>query len=156
MPDSSDVDNALIAKLAADATLTALMPDGVFYDEAPAGSQRFVIVSLVDGHDEHQLPGVRAFEQATYLVKAVALSTSGGNVKSAAARVDALLDGGALTVSDYLLMNMRRESRVRITEVDGADASIRWQHRGGRYEIWVCATSDTPPSGWIDTSWIQP
>jgi hypothetical protein len=49
--DSSDVDNALVAKLGADSTLLALMPNGVYWDEAPQGSTRFVIVSLVDERD---------------------------------------------------------------------------------------------------------
>ena len=136
MADSSDVDNAIIAKLLADASLTALMPDGVYFDEAAPGKTKFVIVSLVTEFDTPMLRS-RAFEEATYLVKAVALSTSGGDVKSAAARIDVLLDGGTLTVAGYSLMYMQRIERLRITEVDGVDPSIRWQHRGGRYEVTV-------------------
>lgn len=136
MSDSSDIDNALIAKLGADAPLLALMPNGVYFEEAPPGATRFVIVSLVDEHDE-QMFGARAFEDAVYLVKAVALSTAAGDVKGAAARIDALLEHGTLTVSGYTTMLLRRESRIRITEVDQRDASIRWQHRGGRYQVVV-------------------
>ena len=136
MSDSSDVDNALIAKLIADAPLTALMPDGVYFDEAAPGKTKFVIVSLVTSFDTPMLRA-RAFEEATYLVKAVALSTSGGDVKSAAARIDTLLDGGTLTVSGYSLMYMQRVERLRMTEVDAVDPSIRWQHRGGHYEVMV-------------------
>jgi hypothetical protein len=134
--DSSDVDNALIAKLGADATLLALMPNGVYLDEAPQGSTRFVIVSLIDEHDAAMFEA-RAFEDALYLVKAVALSTAGGNVKDAAARIDALLENGTLAISGYKLMTMSRESRIRSTEVDEIDGSIRWQHRGGRYRVQV-------------------
>lgn len=134
MPDSSDIDNALVAKLGADATLLALMPNGVYVDEAPANSTRFVIVSLVDEHDEPQF-GSRSFEDALYLVKAVALSTTAGNVKAAAARIDALLEGATLTVTGYTTMVVQRESRVRYTEVDDDDQAIRWQHRGGRYQV---------------------
>jgi hypothetical protein len=137
--DSSEVDNALVAKLLADAPLMALMPDGVFFDEAAPGLQRFVIVSLVEEHDEAHFGG-RAYEDATYLVKAVALSTSGGNVKGAAARIDALLEDGTLTVPGYSHMTMHRLERIRITEVDEIDASIRWQHRGGRYRVMVAPT----------------
>jgi hypothetical protein len=92
--DSSDVDNALIAKLGADSALLALMPNGAYMDEAPPGSTRFVIVSLVEAIDA-QAFGARAFESALYLVKAVERSP-GGNVKAAAARIDALLDNGTL------------------------------------------------------------
>lgn len=136
MPDSSAIDTALLAKLNGDDTLIALMPNGAHWDEAPAGSTRFVIVSLVDSSDVGQFGG-RSYEDALYLVKAVALSTSGGDVKAAAARIDALLENGTLAPTGYTLMTMQRESRVRYTEVDEADAAIRWQHRGGRYQVMV-------------------
>jgi hypothetical protein len=132
--DSSDVDNALVAKLGADSTLLALMPNGVYWDEAPQGSTRFVIVSLVDERDTAMF-GSRAFEDALYLVEARALSTSGGNVKDAAARIDALLENATLAVAGYKLMVIQREERVRVTEVDDVDRSIRWQRRGGRYRV---------------------
>jgi len=139
--DSSDIENAVIAKLAADATLTALMPDGVYFDVAPPGLTRFVVVSLVDPHDELVFAG-RAIEDVLLLVKAVALSTVSANIKAAAARIDALLDPqppaapATLTVAGYHLMALYRDPdlpRVRITEDDGEDPSIRWQHRGGHY-----------------------
>jgi hypothetical protein len=134
MPDSSAIDNALIAKLAADATLLSYCTNGVYWDEAPPGATKFVIVSLVDQIDEPNFGG-RAYEDALYLVKAVALSTAGANIQAAAARIDALLEDQTLTVSGYTHMVMHRESRVRITEVDEVDASIRWFHRGGHYRV---------------------
>jgi len=134
MPDSSNIDNALIALLGADATLLALVPNGVYYDEAPPGSTRFVIVSLADQRDEPMFRGT-AYEDGLYLVKAVMLSTAGGDIKAAAARIDVLLDQQPLTVSGYSVSIMRRESRVRMTEVDDVDNSIRWFHRGGRYQV---------------------
>jgi hypothetical protein len=136
MPDSSNVDAALTAKLLADATLMALATDGVYFDEATAGKTKFVILSLVTESDEPMF-GARAFEDATYLVKYVELGTSGINAKAAAARIDVLLEQGTLTVTGYGLMVMRRVERVRYTEVDDVDSSIRWQHRGGRYQIVV-------------------
>jgi hypothetical protein len=142
-PDSSDVDAALVAQLQADTALKALMPDGVFMDEAgvsmaPAGgtAKRFVIVSLVDAHDTPMFEG-RASENAVYLVKAVELkpATGSGNIKAAAARIDALLELGTLTIAGYGFQVMRRVGRIRMTEVDDVDPSIRWQHRGGRYQV---------------------
>lgn len=139
MADSSDIDQAVVAKLAADVTLMALMPNLVYVDEAPPGSTKFVIVSLVTEFDEHQFGG-RAFEDATYLVKAVELKTTGAaNIKAAAARIDVLLDNSTLTIPGYSLMVMRRVERVRYTEVDEQDEAIRWQHRGGRYQVVACA-----------------
>jgi predicted PhzF superfamily epimerase YddE/YHI9 len=132
--DSSDIDNALIALLGADATLLALVPNGVYWAEAPPGSTRFVVVSMDDQHDEPMFRG-RAFEDGMYLVKAVMLSSAGGNIKAAAARIDALLDQQTLTVTGYSVTTMRRDSRVRQTEVDDVDKSIRWLHRGGIYQV---------------------
>lgn len=135
MPDSSDIDEALLTLLRNDATLAALMPNGVWMDEAPPGATQFGLVSLVDAHDEPMFGG-RAFEEALYLVKCVEQSTvTVKNAKAAAARIDALLEQGALTIAGYGLMLLRRDSRVRLTEVDGTDPSIRWYHRGGRYQV---------------------
>ena len=139
MADSSDIDNALVAKLGADATLLALAPNGVYVDEAPAGATRFVIVSLVDEADAGMFGG-RAIEDALYQVEARMLSTvAGANIKAAAARIDALLEQGTLTVAGYSVMALFRESRIRMTEVDAIDTSIRWYRRGGNYRLVVSA-----------------
>ena len=135
-PDSAAVDAALVAKLGADVTLLGLMPNGVYVDVAPPRSTRFVIVSLLEHHDEQEFGG-RAIESALYLVKAVGLSTANPDMAGAAARIDELLDGGVLTPTGFDLMAMHREERVRITEVDDADPSIRWYHRGGHYRVEV-------------------
>jgi hypothetical protein len=134
--DSSDIDAALVAKLAADATLTTLMPGGVWIDEGPAGLTQFVIVSLVDEADAAKFGG-RAFEDALFLVEArekKPLSGS-GNIKAAAARIDVLLEDQPLTVAGYTHMAMHREARIRLTEVDEIDSSIRWWRRGGHYRV---------------------
>lgn len=134
MPDSSLIDAALLARLVGDATLSAILTDGVYFDEAKQGAQRFAIVSLVDEADESVFGG-RAIESALYLVKAVILSTTGADVKTAAARIDTLLEDQPLTAAGYTGMTVFRESRIRTTEVDDADPSIRWQHRGGHYRV---------------------
>jgi len=83
MADSSDIDNALIAKLGSDSALLALMPNGVYWGSAPPNSTRFVIVSLIDESDEQMLQQ-RSHEDAVYLVKAVGLSTANPDMKAAA------------------------------------------------------------------------
>jgi len=143
--DSSAIDAALVTKLSSDATLLGLMPNGVYFDQAPPGSSRFVLISLVNSHDEPMMDADRAFEEATYLVKAVGLSAPSvtlpvNAMRDAAARIDALLEGGTLTISGYGLMVMRRVESIRALEVDEADESIRWQHRGGMYEVVVSPT----------------
>ena len=75
MADSSNIDAALLAVLAADATLAGLMPDGVWIDVAPPGSKQFVRISLDDERDEAVFVAGRAIEDALFLVEAVELST---------------------------------------------------------------------------------
>jgi hypothetical protein len=134
-PDSSEIDQALIARLAADTQLLALMPNGVYYDLAPVGSKQFVIVSLLEQSDERMFGG-RAFEDGLYLVKAVEHSTvTQKNTKAAAARIDALLEEQVLTVTGYAPMALFRETRVRAVERDEVDPSITWTHRGGHYRV---------------------
>lgn len=146
MPDSSAIDAALVGKLQGDAALMTLMPDGAFMDVAGPSivnggdAKRFVIVSLVTAFDEPQFGG-RSFEDVTYLVKAVGFSVVNATplpanaMKDAAARIDALLDGGTLTAAGYALMTMRRVERIRLTEIDEVDSSHRWYHRGGHYQV---------------------
>jgi len=138
MPDSQDIDTALLTKLSGDATLLALLPNGVWFDEAPPGSKRFVVVSLVDENDEQRF-GARAAEDARYLVKAVMLTTASptanADIKAAAARIDVLLDNQTLTATGYASMLVERESRIRLTEVDDVDPTVRWYHRGGQYRV---------------------
>lgn len=146
MPDSGNIDAAISARLLADTTLMALMPDGVFFDVAAPEAQRFVIVSLVDEEDVGQFKtdqdDGRAYEDALYLIKAVALTSTGADVKSAAARIDTLFEdqplenaGSPNDIPGYSWMTSHRESRVRYVEVDSIDPKIRWQHRGGRYRV---------------------
>lgn len=139
--DSSNVDAAIVETLQGDATLAALLPDGVFIDVAPANKTRFVIVSQVIHEDHYALNDQAAFEQFLYLVKAVARDSSAGTpVKAAAVRINELLQFQPLTVTGYDHMLTRREERVRYTEVDSENPETRWQHRGGRYAVFVSPT----------------
>lgn len=133
MSDSSEIDAAIVAKLVNDAPLMALMTDGVYFDIAAKSKTKFVIVSLLSALDVGMFRG-RAYETPIYLVKAVALSTTGADVKAAAARIDALLEQGTMSVTGYGLLAMHRTERVRYTEVDQENDN-RWQHRGGMYEV---------------------
>ena len=141
MADTSDIANALIAKLGSDAELLALCPNGVYRDQAPPGATRFVIVSLLAGED-HGVFGRRALEDQVYLVEARMLSTvQGVNIKAAAARIDALLEDSPLTVPDYTWSATYREEPIALTERDAGDPSIRWFRRGGRYLVQMSHTA---------------
>lgn len=141
MADSSAIDNALMALLAGDTTLMGIATDGVFWDEAPPQATRFVIVSFVDEVDWMEESG-RGMEDGLYLVKAVILkqrepATSPPMTASqeAADRIDTVLEGATLLASGYTPMTVARESRIRYTDVDDANNTIRWFHRGGHYRV---------------------
>ncbi len=153
--DPSEVELAIVARLEGDAALLALMPGGVWMDVAPKGKTAIVIVSLATHVDEDSLEG-SAFEASTYLVKAVERAASGLNVKAAAARIHALLQRVPLTITNYTHMLTRRRERVRYTEVDEVDQDMRWQHRGGRYEVHVSPVSGVAvDTGWVQSGWIS-
>lgn len=140
---SSEVDTALIALLAADAALTALLPDGVFYDTAPFGSTAFCIVGVIDHADSYVLHGSAA-ERFLYLVKAVRQDSSDGAaavaVEQAAQRIFDLLqdahDDQRLAPAGYRTLLCHRANYVRYTDLD-EEVDQRWLHRGGHYEILV-------------------
>jgi len=138
MADSSDIDNALIAKLGGDATLLALCPDNVYWDVAPPNATRFVIVSLVSATDTTVFDTRPAWEEPIYEVKAVMLKSANGDIKAAAARIHELLQDQPLTVAGYTCMTVHRnedDPRIRYTERADNDPSILWFHRGGNYRV---------------------
>jgi hypothetical protein len=132
--DSSLIDSALIQKLANDAQLKSLLPDGVFFGEAPPNLRNFAIVSIVEELDVAEFQR-RAIEDTLYEIKAVCFGTGATNDKAAAARIDALLEDQVLAVTGFDCVGMTREKRIRYPEPDDLDPSIRWQHRGGLYRV---------------------
>ena len=134
--ETSVIDAALMARLQGDAALVALLPDGIWLDEAPAGSKQYGLVQRDDDSvGDVQVFGGRGFEDYVFRVAAVVLSTTEGDVRAAAARIDALLQDQPLAVDGYVWMTTYRVDYVRVTEKDDLDASIRWLHRGGRYRL---------------------
>jgi hypothetical protein len=134
VPNSSAIDQAVIGVLLADPTLSAILPDGVYLDVAAPKAKRFVIVSIVSADDEPLLGG-RGYEDVLYLVKAVVLASTGADIFAAADRIDKLLEDQPLTIPGYTHMVTCREDRIRTTEPDDVDDTIRWLHRGGHYRI---------------------
>lgn len=144
MADSNAVDAAVFTRLT-EPTLVGLMPGGVFADVSAGTPTKFVIVSMLAHEDEYMFGGV-AFERFVYLIKAVEKITTGaGNVKAASARIHTLMQchtaaqraAVQLTIDGYTHEHTKRLERVRYTEVDSVDKDIRWQHRGGHYEVLV-------------------
>jgi hypothetical protein len=126
----------LLTLLGNDPTLRGLAPNGVFFDTAPSGSTRFVIISLVEAFDVGQFGGT-AYEDLLYAVEYRELKQAAveSTARAAAQRIRELLDDQPLTVTGYTYMTMHREKPERRTEVDDLDASIKWNRRGGQYRV---------------------
>jgi len=136
-PNSGNIDKAIIGVLQADSTLASLMPDGVFLNEAAPGVTRFVLVGIFDSNDEG-IFGQQGYEDVLYYVKANGLSrtTTLANTKAAAQRIAELLDGVALTATDYAATSCVREKREPWDTVpDPVDPSLKWFHYGGYYRV---------------------
>lgn len=144
MTDSTAIDTALVDRLAGDATLSGLLPDGVFFDVAPQGALRFLHLALFESRDEwaQGTPGARRIaEECIFLVQAAVQEPSAVVADAAAVRIDELLEDQPLTIVGYYNHAIHRVQRIRSSAPDAADASLRWQYRGGRYRVAVTPLS---------------
>lgn len=135
------VDAAIVAVLAGDAALTALVPDGVWFTTAPASrppKTGFVIVQ----HQTHEdVEGFRApvYETFQYRVTAWVLSKTPAPANAAAYRIHELLEDTVLAgITGYTHMSTLRVDRVGPeVQIDPIDNDLRWQFAGGDYEVFV-------------------
>jgi len=144
-PDSGAISSAIVAALQADATLAALMPDGVWFGLAAPGLQRFVLVVLMHGTDE-ELFGQRAIEDRIYVVKAIGLSrvVTVANMKAAAHQIDVVLERATLAPAAFSWMDCVREEPIEDPVPDALDPSLAWHHYGGQYRIQVAWPDPVP------------
>jgi len=77
------------------------------------------------------------FEDAVYLVKAIDQNTSAKTVGEINAAIRVSLDGTAITVSGYDLINCIFNGEVQYDEQDNG---VVYQHEGGIYQIWATKT----------------
>lgn len=141
MADTSALEAAIIARLTADATLTALAPGGVFMDVSKQGvTYPCVIVTQTSHEDNYQLGNSAAYESALFLVKVVDASTAATAAEAAYRRVHTLLQLVTLTITGYTCLDCVREERTAYVELD-ADSDRRFQHRGGFYRVVAEATA---------------
>jgi hypothetical protein len=144
-PDSSAIDNALLAYLGSDPELLALCPNGVYWDEAPADglTTRYVIVHLIEAVDVDEFNG-RAYEDVLYEVSARIMTTVGvDTARAAAERIEALLQDQPLTAAGFVWMATAREGRRREIVPDERNAAIRWFLRGGFYRVQMAIEAGT-------------
>ena len=135
---SSSVTAGLQARLQADATLIGFCPGGVYIWPAPQGiTQPFVTIEFTFGRDEGCGGGPRISE-VTYEVAAVAPASLVATARSAAARIDALLDyQQGWTLTGHQVSGCRRTALIDRHEDDG---NQRWVTVGGEYALVVAAT----------------
>jgi hypothetical protein len=134
--NSNEVLVAVMAALAADAALLALMPGGVFFGMSQGPATQFVVVTLETHEDSYQFGGP-AFERFVLRVAAVEQAAADLNGDAAQARIYELLQDVLLTIAGYDHTLTRRVGFVREIQLDDVDRANRWQHRGGRYEVIV-------------------
>jgi hypothetical protein len=140
--DSGAVDSAVITLLQHDSVLKGLLPDGVYFDAAPQGSQRFAIVAIQDHEDEYMFEGKKAFERFEYFIKAVIFSNSASDARKACTQIDALLQNvGTLAPAGYQVIRCQRLAYRRYSEPD-VNPAEHWQHEGGLYELNVIPTTE--------------
>jgi hypothetical protein len=140
MPETRDVDAAILAMLAADAELAALMNDGVWFGVAPPGSTRFVRVSQAAHTDEYVF-NAPASERVVYAVEAIEQSTTADRALDAAARIYAVLHDVPIVAAGYAWMNTQRHGRIHDPVIDPSDSAKIWQHCGGYYEVMIQPTA---------------
>lgn len=131
---------ALLQILQQDTALRLLLPNGVWFAEAPPGSTRFGILQLVSSAEVPMFGG-SAYKDAIYLVEARALMTSGADVEQAFARITTLLTDTELSIPGYGAMLVQFEEEIETVEVDDIDPSIRWNRCGGHLHVMVASVS---------------
>ena len=138
--NSAAITTALLAALAGDAALLALMPDGVWFGRAPQGSSRFVVVSLVPGTADAYAFDGHALETLSFRVEAIALGTRLSDADAAAVRIDAVLQDQTLAtfpIAGYKVLRTERMEPIQDGLDDPENTSVRWADRGGYYRVIV-------------------
>lgn len=126
----------LYSKLHGDATLLALVPGGVYTWPVPANiSGAFVLYQMQSGMDIRGNGPGRIGVNGLWLVRAVFEALSfGGNLQTAANRIDTLLQAASGTATGGVVWACVREEPFQLVEV--ADGR-QFRHLGGTYRIWV-------------------
>lgn len=133
MSDASQLEAAIFAALNGDATLQTLCPDGAWWNYAPQGKTKFIIVAQ-PAHEDLQEFQDEAFERFTYQITARSKEASSITVDAAAARIRIVIEG-MTSATGYLVTAAQRIERIKYADPDPVDAALVWQHAGGLYEI---------------------
>jgi len=130
------VEQWLVARLKADATLNTAVGGRVYGYVAPAGTAfPYVLFFLSGGHDVIGVGPARIMVDAVYTVKAVGQAGSPATLAPIVDRIDAVLHGstGGVAGGDGLVLAAMRETPVTYVEV--ADG-MQYRHVGAMFRIW--------------------
>lgn len=140
-PPSHEITIALYNRLAADATLRTMLPDGVWLEVALPGLNgavrtRFALLSLVPMVSRTVAEfGRRAYEDRLYVVKAVTRDLSPLTANNAAKRIGDLIEDVNVPAVGYTWMTTHCLNPIEDQQLDDADPKLAWQHRGGYYRV---------------------
>jgi hypothetical protein len=130
----------IYGKLAGDTTLNGLLatpPAGyaksIYYQQAPdTATYPFLIFQKQAGNPIEAFGDPSALETDVWMVKAIDRSTSADTAEAIQARVAALLNDAALSISGATALYLRRQSDVEYPEVDDG---VRYVHAGSLFRL---------------------
>lgn len=122
--------------LSGDATLLALLAGGVKPGgSAPQGTPYpFLTYQMMSGIDYAAVGAYRIWTNLIYLVKVVGRSADYQTLRTAVARVDALLHRGSGTAADGTIWACVREQTIRMPEIVSGD---QYRHDGALYRLYA-------------------
>jgi hypothetical protein len=139
---STPVRRAIYGNLAGDSTLNNLLgtpapgrAKSIYYQQALQGAHfPFVIMSKQSGFPTEAFGDPSAMENDVWLVKGIGRDSDDGidTVESIAARIIALLNDTALSISGATLLYLRRESDVEYPEVE---EGVLYRHAGSLFRL---------------------
>lgn len=131
--------DSIVLKLQADASVTAAATGGIYPGLPPEGATSFPFITVTAQsapRPERTFQNI-AFEDATYLVKAIDRNTSPKPVGDLNMLIRASLDGTAVTVTGYDLITVIWLQDISMVEEYNGQI---YQHEGGLYQIWASET----------------
>ncbi len=135
MAETVAAERWLYTVLSGDATLAGLV-SGVFAYMAPStASLPYVVYTMQSGRDLNGLGPTRWWSDTRYLVRGIAETTTfGGDLKTIADRIDAVLQAASGTVVDGTVVVCVREQPFSMVEVAN---ERQYRHLGGVYRLIV-------------------
>jgi hypothetical protein len=125
----------LYSKLSGDAQLAAVVGTRVYGYRAPDGAALpYVLYQNQAARDVAGVGPARIGSSLMYLVRVVGETTTFAALQTAAARIDAVLQGAAGTVPDGEVWGCGREQPFVLVETN---AGKQVRHLGGVYRVWA-------------------